>query len=119
MRSALTCQSTSSCSYGQVVTCPSSIPRLPHRSILLIASPGNPSLQTEDCMANTNNGRTALITGASRGLGLALSRSLAHRGWNLILTAQQPARLRAVRDELAAITHVAAIAGDVTDSQHQ
>jgi NAD(P)-dependent dehydrogenase (short-subunit alcohol dehydrogenase family) len=70
-------------------------------------------------MANTNNGRTALITGASRGLGLALSRSLAHRGWNLILTAQQDARLRAVRDELAAITHVAALAGDVTDNQHQ
>jgi len=70
-------------------------------------------------MANTNNGRTALITGASRGLGLALARGLAHRGWNLILTAQQPARLRSVRDELAAITHVAAIAGDVTDSQHQ
>ena len=70
-------------------------------------------------MANTNNGRTALITGASRGLGLALARGLAHRGWNLILTAQQPARLRGVRDELAAITHVAALAGDVTDNQHQ
>ena len=69
-------------------------------------------------MAN-NNGRTALITGASRGLGLALARGLAHRGWNLIITAQDPARLRAVRDELAAITHVSALAGDVTDSQHQ
>ena len=69
-------------------------------------------------MAN-NNGRTALITGASRGLGLALARGLAHRGWNLIITAQDPARLRTVRDELAAITHVSALAGDVTDSQHQ
>jgi NAD(P)-dependent dehydrogenase (short-subunit alcohol dehydrogenase family) len=69
-------------------------------------------------MAN-NHGKTALITGASRGLGLALARGLAHRGWNLIITAQDPARLRAVRDELAAITHVAALAGDVTDSEHQ
>jgi NAD(P)-dependent dehydrogenase (short-subunit alcohol dehydrogenase family) len=63
--------------------------------------------------------RTALITGASRGLGLALARGLAARGWNLIITARDPARLRAVRDELARITHVAALAGDVTDRDHR
>ena len=63
--------------------------------------------------------RTALITGASRGLGLALARGLAARGWNLIITARDPARLRAVRDELARITHVAALAGDVTDRNHR
>lgn len=63
--------------------------------------------------------RTALITGASRGLGLALARGLAARGWNLILTARDPGRLRSARDELAAVTHVAAIAGDVTDPGHR
>jgi len=67
----------------------------------------------------TNNGRTALITGASRGLGLALARGLASRGWNLILTARDEERLRAVRDELATITHVAALAGDVIDPKHR
>lgn len=67
----------------------------------------------------TNNGRVALITGASRGLGLALARGLASRGWNLILTARDPERLRAVRDELATITHVAALAGDVIDPTHR
>jgi NAD(P)-dependent dehydrogenase (short-subunit alcohol dehydrogenase family) len=66
-----------------------------------------------------NNGRTALITGASRGLGLALARGLAKRGWNLILTARDPDRLRSVRDELAQITHVAALAGDVIDPSHR
>lgn len=66
-----------------------------------------------------NNGRTALITGASRGLGLALARGLAKRGWNLILTARDPDRLRSVRDELAQITHVAALAGDVIDPGHR
>ena len=66
-----------------------------------------------------NIDRTALITGASRGLGLALSRALATRGWNLILTARDPERLRLVRDELARIAHVAAIAGDVIDPAHR
>jgi len=68
---------------------------------------------------STNNGRTALITGASRGLGLALSRGLAARGWNLIITARDASRLRAVRDELAVVTHVAALAGDVIDPKHR
>ena len=63
--------------------------------------------------------RTALITGASRGLGLALARGLAARGWNLILTARNPEQLGAMRDELARQTHVAAIAGDVTDAAHR
>jgi NAD(P)-dependent dehydrogenase (short-subunit alcohol dehydrogenase family) len=66
-----------------------------------------------------NNGRTALITGASRGLGLALARGLAKRGWNLILTARDADRLRSVRDELAQITHVAGLAGDVIDPGHR
>ena len=67
----------------------------------------------------TNNGQTALITGASRGLGLALARGLAARGWNLILTARDAERLRGVRDELATRTHVAALAGDVIDPKHR
>jgi NAD(P)-dependent dehydrogenase (short-subunit alcohol dehydrogenase family) len=63
--------------------------------------------------------RTALITGASKGLGRALARGLAARGWNLILTARDETQLRAVRDELAQKTHVAAIAGDVNDPGHR
>ena len=63
--------------------------------------------------------RTALITGASRGLGLALARGLARHGWNLILTARDAERLGAARDELAQVTHVAAIAGDVTAPSHR
>jgi NAD(P)-dependent dehydrogenase (short-subunit alcohol dehydrogenase family) len=68
---------------------------------------------------DTNTMRTALITGASRGLGLELARALAARGWNLILDGRDPVRLRAARDELAEITHVAALAGDVSDPHHR
>ena len=63
--------------------------------------------------------RTALVTGASRGLGRALARGLAANGWNLILTARNAEHLAAIRDELAQHTHVAAIAGDVTDANHR
>jgi len=63
--------------------------------------------------------RTALITGASRGLGRAIAIALAGRGWNLIITARSADRLQSVRDELASLTHVASIAGDVTDESHR
>jgi NAD(P)-dependent dehydrogenase (short-subunit alcohol dehydrogenase family) len=77
---------------------------------------------TEESMSentNSNTMRTALITGATRGLGYALARGLARRGWNLIIDGRDAARLRNVRDELAEITHVAALAGDVTDEEHR
>jgi NAD(P)-dependent dehydrogenase (short-subunit alcohol dehydrogenase family) len=68
---------------------------------------------------NRTNERTALITGASRGLGLALARGLAEAGWKLILTARGAERLHVVRDEISGMTRVAALAGDVTDSGHR
>ncbi len=63
--------------------------------------------------------RTALITGASRGLGLALARGLAQQGWNLLIDARRGEALEAARAELAQQTHVVAIAGDVTDAAHR
>ena len=63
--------------------------------------------------------RTALITGASRGLGLALARQLAQKGWKLIIDARSEDALMAAYAELAQLTEVAAIAGDVTNAAHR
>jgi NAD(P)-dependent dehydrogenase (short-subunit alcohol dehydrogenase family) len=63
--------------------------------------------------------RTALITGASRGLGLALARQLAQQHWNLIIDARGAEALEAARTELAQWTTVTAIPGDVTDKAHR
>ena len=62
---------------------------------------------------------TALITGGSRGLGLALAQGLAQLHWNLIIDARGVEALNAARDELARLTSVIAIAGDVTDAAHR
>jgi NAD(P)-dependent dehydrogenase (short-subunit alcohol dehydrogenase family) len=63
--------------------------------------------------------QTALITGASRGLGLALARELARRGWTLIIDARGAEALEAARAELAALTTVVAMPGDVTEAAHR
>jgi len=63
--------------------------------------------------------RTALITGASRGLGLALARWLAHDGWALIIDARGAPALQTARTELAELTPVLALPGDVTDAAHR
>lgn len=62
---------------------------------------------------------TALITGASRGLGLALARELAGRGWRLVVDARGAVALEEARRELAALTEVVAVPGDVADSWHR
>lgn len=63
--------------------------------------------------------RTVLITGASRGLGLALARELAQRGWHLIIDARSGDVLREVRKELAEWTAVTAVTGDISNKAHR
>ena len=62
---------------------------------------------------------TALITGASRGLGLALARELARRSWRLVIDARGAGALEEARAELAVHTEVVAIPGDVADAAHR
>ena len=61
----------------------------------------------------------AIITGASRGLGLALARALARRKWALVLDARGSVDLEAAERELGRLTEVTAIPGDVADPDHR
>ncbi|MFZ0042866.1 MAG: SDR family oxidoreductase, partial [Solirubrobacteraceae bacterium] len=63
--------------------------------------------------------KKAIITGASRGLGLALARALAQRGYELVLDARRAEDLMAAAGELSRLTDVSAIPGDVTDDWHR
>lgn len=62
--------------------------------------------------------KTALITGASQGLGYALAEQLAKAGWTLFINARNPKALLEAKKKLAALTEVVAIAGDVRDEIH-
>ncbi|MCM4084504.1 SDR family NAD(P)-dependent oxidoreductase [Paractinoplanes hotanensis] len=62
---------------------------------------------------------TAVITGASQGLGAALARTLAGAGWALVIDARTGKDLEVVAAELGRVTTVVAIAGDVVDDDHR
>jgi NAD(P)-dependent dehydrogenase (short-subunit alcohol dehydrogenase family) len=59
--------------------------------------------------------RVALVTGASRGLGLALASALADKGWRLVIDARDAQLLQKVATVLRAV----AVPGDVADPAHQ
>ncbi|HEY8765957.1 MAG TPA: SDR family oxidoreductase [Dehalococcoidia bacterium] len=60
-------------------------------------------------------GRAALITGASRGLGLEIARAFAARGAKLVIAARGQEALDAAAAELRALTDVVALAVDVSE----
>lgn len=71
-------------------------------------------IKTISIMSN----KIALITGASKGLGFALAKQLAHKGWHLLITARNPHQLLQAKKELSVYAKVTAVAGDVRDEVH-
>ena len=57
-----------------------------------------------------------IVTGASRGLGLALTRELLMRGWRVVVDARDAA---ALGQATAGLDRVVAVPGDVTDPDHR
>lgn len=62
---------------------------------------------------HTHLAPVALVTGASRGLGLALAHALADEGWQLVITARGAAELAEAETALAAVTKVVALPGSI------
>jgi gluconate 5-dehydrogenase len=61
-------------------------------------------------------GKVAVVTGASRGLGLGFARTLAHAGADLVITSRTLPALKPVKEELEALgRHVLPLELDVTD----
>jgi NAD(P)-dependent dehydrogenase (short-subunit alcohol dehydrogenase family) len=58
----------------------------------------------------------ALVTGASRGLGRAITEQLVHDGWHVIVDARDPVDLLSAT---AGLPRVHALAGDIADPAHR
>ena len=61
----------------------------------------------------------AIITGASRGLGLATALELSRRGWELVIDGRDADRLMEAAYELWSQSRVHAVPGDVSDASHR
>ena len=60
--------------------------------------------------------RSAIVTGASRGLGLALTRALSESGWRVVVDARHAGELELAVSGLAGVR---AVPGDVADATHR
>lgn len=60
-------------------------------------------------------GKTAMVTGASKGLGLAVAKALLGQGANVVLVSRDAARLEAARQSLGSPDRTLAAPADVSD----
>ena len=65
------------------------------------------------------HGKTALITGASRGIGLAIAQRLVDEGARVCVTARRSEALAEAVEALGGPEHAIAVAGKADDPEHQ
>ena len=68
---------------------------------------------------NRLDGKVALITGASRGIGLGVAQRLVDEGARVCVTARKPDGLETAVKELGGATHAIGVAGKADDPEHQ
>jgi NAD(P)-dependent dehydrogenase (short-subunit alcohol dehydrogenase family) len=66
-----------------------------------------------------HDGTVALVTGASRGIGLGIAERLVAEGAKVVLTARGPEALAAAVDHLGGPEHALGVAGHAADEAHQ
>ncbi|SHN71872.1 NAD(P)-dependent dehydrogenase, short-chain alcohol dehydrogenase family [Geodermatophilus obscurus] len=67
----------------------------------------------------TFEGRTALVTGASRGIGLAIAQSLVARGARVVVTGRRPDALAEAVTALGGAEVAVGVAGNAGDAEHR
>jgi 3-oxoacyl-[acyl-carrier protein] reductase len=64
-------------------------------------------------------GSVAIVTGASRGIGLAIAQRLVRDGWRICLTARKPEPLAAAVESIGGKEYAIGVAGRADDPAHQ
>jgi NAD(P)-dependent dehydrogenase (short-subunit alcohol dehydrogenase family) len=67
----------------------------------------------------THQNRVAIVTGASRGIGLGIAKRLVADGARVIITARKPAALAEAVEALGGPSHALAVVGRADDQAHQ
>ena len=70
-------------------------------------------------MTSRFGGRTAIITGASRGIGLAIAQRLVSEGARVCITARRPDPLKEAVEALGGPEHAIGVPGRGDDPEHQ
>ena len=70
-------------------------------------------------MTSRFGGRTAIVTGASRGIGLAIAQRLVDEGARVCITARKPEPLQEAVASLGGPEHAIGVAGRADDPEHQ
>ncbi|WP_345627077.1 SDR family oxidoreductase [Rugosimonospora acidiphila] len=70
-------------------------------------------------MTSRFDGRVALVTGASRGIGLAIAQRIVAEGGRVCLTGRKQDGLREAVDSLGGAPHAIGVAGKADDEAHQ
>ena len=70
-------------------------------------------------MSITHQNKVAIVTGASRGIGLAIARRLVDDGARVVITARKPEALAEAVEALGGPAHALAFAGHADDATHQ
>jgi NAD(P)-dependent dehydrogenase (short-subunit alcohol dehydrogenase family) len=69
--------------------------------------------------AGRHEGAVAIVTGASRGIGLGIAQRLVDEGAKVVITARKPEALAEAVAELGGPDHALGIAGNAADEAHQ
>lgn len=70
-------------------------------------------------MTGRHAGKTAIVTGASRGIGLAIAQQLVIEGAKVVITARNKDTLDEAVEQLGGPQHALAVAGKADDPAHQ